>query len=92
MIRRLYVAVSPIPLLLFVAFQVYTGHLEGWGAWAAAPLFLPIVALSAVQGIYGVHLAARAGTIKWRTILMAAAVFAGSIAIWFPVAALVQVF
>ncbi len=92
MIRRLYVAVSPLPLLFFVAFQVYTGHLEGWGAWVVAPLFLPIVALSAVQGTYGLHLAARAATVNWRTILMVAAILAGSIAVWFIVAALAQIF
>lgn len=32
MIRRLYVAFSPTPLLLFALLLVYMGTLEGWGA------------------------------------------------------------
>jgi len=85
MIRRLYVVFSPTPLLVFVLFLSYTGSLEGWGAWAAGPMILPIGAFSAIYGVYGIWLSARADSVKWRTLLAASAVLAGSVAIWFPV-------
>lgn len=92
MIRRLYVAISPAPLLLFVLFLRYMGRLEGWGAWAAGPLILPVIGLSALVGLYGIHLAVRAPDVRWRTILTAAAVLAGSVAVWVSVEAVVRVF
>jgi len=36
------------------------------------------------------NLAVRAASVKWRTVLTAAAVLAGSVAIWLPVQALVR--
>lgn len=92
MIHRAYVAISPAPLLLFVLFLRYTGRLEGWGAWAAGPLVLPVIGLSAAVGIYGIHLAVRATSVRWRTILTAAAILAGSVAIWVAVEGLVRIF
>lgn len=92
MIQRLYVAISPAPLLLFVLFLRYTGRLEGWGAWAAGPLALPVIGLSAAVGIYGIHLAVRASNVRWRTILTVAAILAGSVAIWLAVEGLVRIF
>ncbi len=38
-IRWVYVAISPLPLLLFAALFAYINGLEGWGAW------LPVLAL-----------------------------------------------
>ncbi len=92
MVHRLYVAISPAPLLFLVLFLRYTGRLEGWGAWAAGPLVLPIIGLSALLGLYGVHLAVRADTVRWRTILTAAAFVAGSVAIWVAVGGVVRLF
>lgn len=88
MIHRIYVLISPAPLLLFAFVFNYMSGLEGWGAWAAGPMILPVVALSAGLGLYGLHLAVRAASIRWRTVLSAAAVLAGSVAIWLPVQAL----
>ncbi len=92
MIRRLYVVFSPSPLLLFVLLLGYMGRLEGWGAWAAGPMILPVVVFSAVYGLYGLNLAVRAGSVRRRGLLTAAAVLAGSVAIWLPVQALVHMF
>jgi hypothetical protein len=92
MIRRFYVLFSPTPLLLFVLFLLYTARLEGWGAWAAGPMILPIAAYSAVYGIYGIWLSARAESVRRRTVLAASAVLAGSVAVWLPVQGLVHIF
>jgi hypothetical protein len=48
-------------------------------------MILPIGAFSAIYGVYGIWLSARADSVKWRTLLAASAVLAGSVAIWFPV-------
>ncbi len=90
MIDRVYVVISPAPLLLFALLFNYMRGLEGWGAWAAGPLILPVVALSAGLGLYGLNLAVRATSIRRRTVLTAAAVLAGSVAVWLPVQALVH--
>ena len=91
MIRRLYVLFSPTPLLLFALLPSYMGRLEGWGAWAAGPMILPVVFVSAVYGVYGIWLSARAGSVRWRTLLAASAVLAGSVAIWLPVEGLTHI-
>jgi hypothetical protein len=53
-------------------------------------MILPVVAFSAALGLFGLYLAIRAGAIGWRAVLTAAAVLAGSVAIWLPVQALVH--
>jgi len=92
MIHRIYVLISPAPLLLFALVFNYMRGLEGWGAWAAGPMILPVVAFSAGLGLYGLNLAVRATSVRWRTVLTAAAVLAGSVAIWLPVQALAHMF
>jgi len=92
MIYRIYVLISPAPLLLFALVFNYMRGLEGWGAWAAGPMILPVVALSAGLGLYGLNLAVRATSVRWRTALTAAAVLAGAVAIWLPVQALAHMF
>ncbi len=92
MIYRIYVVISPAPLLLFALFLSYTARLEGWGAWAAGPMVLPVVAFSAGLGLYGLNLAVRADTVSWRIVLTAAAVLAGAVAIWLPVQGLAHLF
>lgn len=90
MIHRIYVVISPAPLLLFALMLNYMSGLEGWGAWAAGPMVLPVVAFSAALGLYGLNLAVRAATVRWRTVLTATAILAGSVAIWLPVQAVVH--
>jgi hypothetical protein len=55
-------------------------------------MILLVVAFSAGLGLYGLNLAVRATSIRWRTVLTAAAVLAGSVAIWLPVQALAHMF
>ena len=92
MIDRIFVIISPTPLLLFALLFRYMSGLEGWGAWAAGPMILPVVALSAGLGLFGLNLAVRATSIRRRTVLTVAAVLAGSVAIWLPVQALAHFF
>jgi len=92
MIYRIYVLISPAPLLLFAVVFNYMSGLEGWGAWAAGPMILRVVAFSAGLGLYGLNLAVRAASVRWRTVLTATAVLAGSVAIWLPVQALAHLF
>jgi hypothetical protein len=92
MIHRIYVLISPTPLLLFALVLNYMSGLEGWGAWAAGPMILPVVAFSAGLGLYGLNLAVRAASVRWRTVLTATAVLAGSVAIWLSVQALAHLF
>ena len=92
MIQWVYVIISPLPLLLFAALLAYTSGLEGWGAWASGPMFLPVFGLSAVQGLVGVTIAVLAESLRWRTVVTAASVLAGSPAVWLPVQALVQAY
>ena len=92
MIGRIYVVISPAPFLSFALVLNYMSGLEGWGAWAAGPMILPVVALSAGLGLYGLNLAVRASSVRWRSVLTAAAVLAGAVAIWLPVQALAHFF
>ncbi len=92
MIQWVYVAISPLPLLLFAALLAYTSELEGWGAWASGPMFAPVFGLSAVQGLGGVHIAALAKSPHRRAAVMVASGLAGSPAVWLPVQALVQAY
>lgn len=66
---RVFIAISWIPLALFVATSVYVRQFDGWGAWAAAPLFIPPLAISLGFGLYGLWLyreARKAGELSWR--------------------------
>ena len=68
-VGRIFISISWIPLALFVATWVYIRQYDGWGAWAAAPLIIPSLALSLGFGLYGVWLyreAQRAGELTWR--------------------------
>ena len=92
MIRHLYVAFSPTPLLLFVLLLVYMGTREGWGAWAAAPMILPVVVYSAAYGVYGIWLTAKDESVRWRALLATSAVLSGSVAIWLLLQGLAHMF
>jgi hypothetical protein len=45
--RRILIRASWVPVALWIATLVYISPYDGWGAWAAAPLLVPSVALSA---------------------------------------------
>jgi ABC-type nickel/cobalt efflux system permease component RcnA len=55
-------------------------------------MILPVVVYSAVYGVYGIWLTARAESARWRTLLVTSAVLAGSVAIWLLVQGLVHSF
>ena len=66
---RVFILISWIPLGLFIATSIYVRQYDGWGAWAAAPLFLVPLAASLGFGLYGVWLcwqAKRSGELTWR--------------------------
>lgn len=92
MIDRFYITASPAPLILLLLFLRYTGHLQGWGAWAAAPMIVPVIALSGLMGVYGLNRAVRGSTRRDRAFLSGAAVLSGSVAVWFVVEALIRLF
>jgi hypothetical protein len=49
-----------VPPALWAATLLYLRPYDGWGAWAAAPLLLPSLVMSAVWGILGVTLLGKA--------------------------------
>lgn len=59
--RRVFLALAGLPLLLWGAGLLYLARLESWGAWgAAAPVLLPALALSLALGLLGLVLVWRA--------------------------------
>jgi hypothetical protein len=54
--RRFFVSTCWVPPALWVATLLYIRPYDGWGAWAAAPLLLPSVLLSAASGMLGMIL------------------------------------
>ena len=92
MIQWAYVAISPLPLLLFAALLGHTSGLEGWGAGVSGPMFAPVFGLSAVQCPGGVYIAVLAKSLRWRAVVTVASVLAGSPTVWLPVQALVQAY
>jgi hypothetical protein len=53
---RLFRWLSWIPVAVFAGTWVYLGRYDGWGAWAAAPLLLLPIGLSAVMAAVGLSL------------------------------------
>lgn len=89
--HRIYVWTCWIPVAAFFLTKLALRRYEGWGAWAAAPLFLLPIILSASMLAVGIALAAqehRAGlAIRWT---VTAAALAGSVFAWFLLRALSQ--
>ena len=82
-IRKIFIFLSPLPLVFFVLLLIYVNQFEGWGAWAAGPMLIPPIILSFMMGVWGVLLIWQAkredvpeGKLFWATLL------AGSLAIW----------
>ena len=81
--RRVFLWTSPTPLVMHVVARWYVGRFDGWGAWAAAPLLLPGILLSAAMLL--------AGLVLWRSrrragrdpLLLAAVALAGSVFVFY---------
>lgn len=87
---RLYRALSWLPLAALLAGFAYVDRYDGWGRWAAAPLLLVPVFLSAFMALFGAVVCRReadAGGVTRPTAL--AAVVAAIPLIWFMIRALV---
>jgi hypothetical protein len=54
--RRAFLRSCWVPPALWAATVLYLRPYDGWGAWAAAPLLLPSLIMSAVWGVFGVIL------------------------------------
>lgn len=69
---------SWIPVATFIAAQLYVDRFDGWGAWAAAPILLAPVAISAGYVGAGVLVVRRerdGGTVRattWLALCLAA--------------------
>jgi hypothetical protein len=81
--ERLFLAVSPLPPLAWLAASAYLDGLDGWGKWAAGPALLgPVLLASLILGLLGVFLSLRARSDRAALLrLGAATVLAGSIAL-----------
>ncbi len=50
---RLYLWLSPLPLIVFAIGSWYTSRFDGWGQWAAAPVLLVPILTSLGMGVAG---------------------------------------
>ena len=58
--ERLFVTVSPLPPLAWLAASAYLDGLDGWGKWATGPALLgPVLLASLVLGLLGLFLSLR---------------------------------
>ena len=81
---RVFLAIACLPLLLLLAVQFYAGQFEGWGRWAAAPLFLVPVILSVILVAIGVSICRREARANRSLGLVASATLAAAIPmLWF---------
>ena len=86
---RVFLAVAWLPLLLLLGAQFYAGQFEGWGRWAAAPLFLVPVILSVILIAVGVSICRRESRAGRPLGLVASATLAAAIPmLWFLARAL----
>ena len=86
---RLYRALSWLPLATLLAGFAYVGNYEGWGRWAAAPLLLVPVFLSAFMALFGAVVCRREADSGGVTKLTAlAAALAALPLVWFMIRAL----
>lgn len=79
--RSLLIGTSWVPLLVHLLVLRTVGRYEGWGAWAAAPLFIPGIVLSAGMALAGAALfLRRQQRANIDVVLLAATALAGSVA------------
>lgn len=82
--RRIFEATSWMPLVSLAIVSWYVKRFEGWSAWAAVPIFLPVIGFSAVMGSAGLVLWFREWRDGRRTFgLLMSALLAGSVSILF---------
>jgi len=81
-----------VPPALYALATVYVRRMEGWGQWAAAPIFVPVLILSATVGAVGAtHLA-----LSWLRerrfdrVLFAGTLLGSSVALYFCARALTR--
>ncbi len=81
---RLFAAIAWPPLALLLGLQFYASHFEGWGRWAAAPLFLVPLILSVILVAIGIAICRREAREGRSLALPASATLASAIpALWF---------
>jgi hypothetical protein len=83
---RLFYVIAWLPLALLLGVQSYARQFDGWGRWAAAPLFLLPVILSAASVVIGVAICRREAAAGRVLAPIATATLAAAIpALWFVV-------
>jgi hypothetical protein len=86
MTPRVFCAIAWLPLALLLGVQFYARQFDGWGRWAAAPLFLLPVMLSAVLVMFGIAICRREAAAGRALAATATATLAAAIpALWFVV-------
>ena len=88
--RRVFLWASPLPLLLHFVALWYVGRYGGWGAWAAAPRLLPAIILSLGMFLTGLAFWYQRRERGRDSLLLAATMLAGSVAIYYLFRVLVQ--
>ncbi len=81
--RRIFLWTSPLPPVLHLLALWYVGRFDGWGAWAAAPLLLPAILLSAGMFLTGIAFWYQGRGSGRNPRLIAATVLAGSVALFY---------
>jgi hypothetical protein len=83
-LTKLYLALSWLPLALYIFTSYYVDHFEGWGAWAAGRTLIYPLIFSVVMGLFGIVLTISSpGTRKMSLSLALATLLAGSVGLWF---------
>lgn len=81
---RLFYAIAWLPLALLFGAQLYAREFDGWGRWAAAPLFLLPVSLSVVLAMTGIAICRREASAGRALAAVATATLAAATpALWF---------
>lgn len=84
MAPRTFILIAWLPLALLVGVQLYASRFEGWGRWAAAPLFLVPLVLSVILVVIGIGVCRREAREGRSLALPASATLASAIpALWF---------
>ena len=86
--RRIFLWTASLPLVLHLLAMWYVGRFDGWGAWAAAPMLLPAIILSAGMFVSGIALWHRRRRNGHDPLLLAATFLAGSVALFYFIRAL----
>ena len=91
MVSRSFWLIAWLPLAVLIATEIYVAQFEGWGQWAAGPMFLLPLGMSAIlvfAGLFQCLDARRAG--QSYVSPAAATLLAGAPVLWFLVRALLR--